>query len=87
KSDTMSLELADDGIEWPKAGKEFSVALGYDNLLTSVGRFAANHVGVVMDGRRILKIEAAAWSRAHPSEAGKPQPSAALRRRLRGAIS
>jgi phage protein D len=60
KSDTMSLELADDGIEWPKAGQEFSIALGYDNVLTSVGRFAAKHVGIVMDGKRILKIEAAA---------------------------
>ncbi|MDQ3233265.1 MAG: contractile injection system protein, VgrG/Pvc8 family [Pseudobdellovibrionaceae bacterium] len=64
KSDTMSLELADDGIEWPKAGQEFSVALGYDNTLTSVGRFAAKHVGVVMDGRRVLKIEAAAMEQS-----------------------
>ncbi|MDQ3234395.1 MAG: contractile injection system protein, VgrG/Pvc8 family [Pseudobdellovibrionaceae bacterium] len=64
KSDTMSLELADDGIEWPKAGQEFSVALGYDNVLTDVGRFAAKHVGVVMDGRRILKIEAAAMEQS-----------------------
>ncbi|MDQ3234982.1 MAG: contractile injection system protein, VgrG/Pvc8 family, partial [Pseudobdellovibrionaceae bacterium] len=64
KSDTMSLELADDGIEWPKAGQEFLVALGYDNTLTTVGRFAAKHVGVAMDGRCILKIEAAAMEQS-----------------------
>jgi phage protein D len=64
KSDTMSLELADDGIEWPKAGQEFVVALGYDNVLTTVGRFAAKHVGALMDGRRIIKIEAAAMEQS-----------------------
>ncbi len=64
KSDTMSLELIDDGIEWPRAGQEFSVALGYDNVLTGVGRFAAKHVGIAMDGKRILKIEAAAMEQS-----------------------
>ncbi|HET9241014.1 MAG TPA: contractile injection system protein, VgrG/Pvc8 family [Oligoflexus sp.] len=60
KSDSMTLELVDDGIEWPAAGLEFTVALGYDNVLTTVGKFTTKHIGVSMNGRRTLKIEAAA---------------------------
>jgi phage protein D len=60
KSDSMTLELVDDGIEWPAAGLEFTVALGYDNVLTTVGKFTTKNIGVSMNGRRTLKIEAAA---------------------------
>ncbi|HET9239485.1 MAG TPA: contractile injection system protein, VgrG/Pvc8 family [Oligoflexus sp.] len=73
KSDAMTLELIDDGIEWPEAGQEFSIALGYDNVLTSVGRFATKHVGVAMDGRRILKIEAAAMEQSSSLKSQREQ--------------
>ncbi len=73
KSDAMTLELIDDGIEWPKAGQEFSVALGYDNVLTSVGRFATKHVGVAMDGKRIVKIEAAAMEQSSSLKSQREQ--------------
>jgi phage protein D len=73
KSDGMSLELIDDGIEWPKAGQEFSVALGYDNVLTSVGRFATKHLGVAMDGKRVLKIDATAMEQSSSLKSQREQ--------------
>ncbi len=60
KSDSMTLELTDDGIEWPADGLEFTVALGYGNVLTTVGKFTTKHIGISMNGKRTLKIEAAA---------------------------
>jgi phage protein D len=61
KSDCMSLELADDPpIVWPSPGQVFDIALGYDQVLTSVGRFATKHIGVSGNPQRVLKIEAAA---------------------------
>ncbi len=60
KSDSMTLELTDDGIEWPSDGLEFTVSLGYGNVLTTVGKFTTKHIGISMNGRRTLKIEAAA---------------------------
>ncbi len=64
KSDSMTLELVDDGIEWPAEGLEFTVALGYDNVLTTVGKFTTKHIGVSMSGKRTLKIEAVAMEHA-----------------------
>lgn len=61
KSDCMSIELADDPpISWPSNGQVFDVALGYNQELMSVGKFATKHIGVVGSPQRILKIEAAA---------------------------
>jgi phage protein D len=73
KSDTMTLELVDDGIQWPTNGLEFTVALGYDNVLTTVGKFTTKHIGVSMSGRRILKIEAAAMEQSSSLKSQREQ--------------
>jgi uncharacterized protein len=63
-SDTMTLELVDDGIEWPKEGTEFTVSLGYENVLTTVGKFTFKHVRYSSKGKQTLTITAAAMEHA-----------------------
>jgi phage protein D len=64
KSDSMSIELADDPpIELPADNQVFEVAIGYKDVLVNVGSFATKHIAV-SGPPRILKIEASAMNQA-----------------------
>lgn len=64
KSDSMSIELADDPpIALPADNQVFEVAIGYKDLLVNVGSFATKHIAV-SGPPRVLKIEASAMNQA-----------------------